>query len=1385
MRPGQRPHEPHGGLPSLAAPDAGPESTAHAGGQVAETRASHPPARGAIEPPGAGKATGMVVPAGLQFANTAVGDTALALSPSVIVSGRRDTQHPGREAKPAPPLAGEFGPYTIVRQVGAGGMGAVYEALDGRSGARVAIKSLLRMGASELHRFKYEFRSMAGVGHPNLVTLYELVTHAETWCITMEFVEGVDLCTALRRRWRSAVALRGLLRQLALAIEALHAHNLLHRDLKPSNVLVTANDRVVVLDFGLVAEISRSSFSQAQVHAGTPLYMAPEQCASQLATPASDWYALGVMLFEAVTGKLPFVGTAAQIFLAKQTGAPPVPALPNDPSLAALITALLRRDPAERASGAHVLAWCDGVSAPLLGPVPSASSPPGSQPGGGAGGTVELGGDVPMPRARLPSQVAPAAPSAPGVRRTPLVAREAERAVLEQAYAEAAGGRPTSVYLRGVSGSGKTALGQCFLADLAQAGEAMVLSGRCYEHESVPFKAFDAVLDALSEQLLAAPTEELGPLVGAYSAELVRVFPVFERIAAVREAAARQAARQAARAGSRSVGEGGEHDSRRRAFAALKRMLYALAVRRPLVLAIDDLHWSDVDSLHLLRELLAPPEVPPMLILAAYRSDWPGSPAALHELEQIQMRVVADQSAVRVELGPLAPADARALARALLASAGLASGRATEQWAATIAEESGGNAFLISAVVRHLSHAPGELEARRGAGGIEGLQALNSLNSLILARIARLDPGARALLELVAVAGQPVPADLLGLVQGRPAGLHGWLGALHKERLIFLGQRGRERSVECAHDRLREVVVAGLAPEQRALLHRRLAATAVASGRDDPEFLARHLHAAGDHAAAAEQAERAARAAAEALAFDRAAELYLLALQSARAVDGGLADAWRLMAACADAKVNAGRGSEAVALYFEASEAAPADQTFGLRQKACEQHFAVGETDRAVVVLRGLLVDLGLEYPDSSEDVHRSFVAIVGALARDEPGPTLATEASRAAVDTLWSASKGFLIHSPIRGAYFAAASAWMARLLGREADVVRGLIALQAVVSREQDRALFDALDDRVQRYMAAQDDAYVVGFAAIMGGVAASVAGQWGEAMQGIEFGTQHLRSRCAGVSWECNFGLLMLMSLLETRGELRSIAHRSAVMAQQAKETGNSMIEFVAAYYRSLTLIAGDATAQARAHVRQAARVGLNEELPAAHLRALMIEVRCDLYAGDVAAAWSRVEAAWSYYEKWQLLSARSQRINASGLRGQVALARARMCSGEERAMLLGVADHERKILEAAATPQARAMAALLRAMAAAASGRTAAAVVHRLHTAVAAFEAADMALHAACVSHRLGEWSGGEAGAELIARCEAFMQLQTIARPQRYVAMLTPALAPQMGRPEALV
>ena len=1266
----------------------------------------------------------------MQFANTAIGDTALALalSPDGSPTGEPSDGGAARTAALAPPLTGEFGPYSVLRQVGVGGMGVVYEAIDNRNGARVAIKSLLRMGASELHRFKYEFRSMAGVGHPNLVTLYELVSHGPTWCITMEFVEGVDVCTALRMRGRDPARVRGLVRQLALAIQALHAHNLLHRDLKPSNVIVTPGDRVVVLDFGLVAEISRSSFAQTPVHAGTPLYMAPEQCAAQLATAASDWYALGVLLYEALTGNLPYTGTAAQIFLAKQFDDAPHPVIPDDPSLAALISALLRRDPAERASGAHVLAWCDRVATPT--------------------------GERDAPQRR--SGPVRKAMSGPVSRKTAgLVGRTNERNALEHAFAEAAGGRPTSAYLRGVSGAGKTTLGQRFLADLSERGEAVVLTGRCYEHESVPFKAFDSLIDALTDHLLTQPPEELAPLLGAHMGELARLFPVLERIPLMKEAARVYAARLAAA----PQAPGAEHESRRRAFAALKRLLYALALRRPLVLAIDDLHWTDVDSVRLLDELLAPPETPPLLLLAAYRSDWPGSRAALQELEGIQRRVVPDQSVVHIDVGLLASADAEALARTLLHAANLP----VQPWAASLAAESQGNAFLIAVAVQHLSREPGTLTATRRSEAV-------SLDGMLAARLTRLDPGARALLELIAVAGQPVPAELLAAAEGRPANLNTWLGELHAERLIFIGQRGRERSVECSHDRLREVVVR-CAGDRVPSLHRRLADTAVALGRDDPEFLARHLHAARELDAAAEHAVRAALAAASALAFDRAAELYRLALRCSPG-------SWTLMEACADANVNAGRCSEAAPLYFKAAGLAPASERFRLWQKSCEQFFVGGETEHAIEVLRALLADLGIDYPDTSDAIHRQFLAMLGALARGEEGPPLgpAPVVSAVAVDTLWAASKGFLVHSPVRGAYFAAASAQLAELLVDEGRVARGLAALTGMATREQDPHILDAIRARVDNYILATEDPYVIGFTSIMDGIVASLGNKWSRALHDLEFGSDHLRRHCTGVFWESSMSMLMVMSLLETRGELRSINDRNALLSQQAKETGNAMTQFVAAYYSALMLIAADATGSARELVRKAMEIGLSQELPAVHLRALMIEVNCDLYSGDVEGAWQRVERAWIYNEQQRVLYARSQRTNACGLRGLAALALARVQQGEEKVRLLTIAEAERRTLESIGTPQAKAIVALLRTLAAVVTQAAVSKVIHRLHSAIAAFEAADMSLHAACVSHRLGEWTGGEAGAAMIARSEAFMRLQTIVHPQQWVAMVTPNLQP---------
>jgi serine/threonine protein kinase len=133
---------------------------------------------------------------------------------------------------------------------------------------------------------------------------------AEKWFFTMELIHGTDLLDHLRADGSDLGRPQRALGQVCRGVMALHQAGKLHRDLKPSNVLVTPEGRVVLLDFGLVRDLDGATITST---AGTPAYMSPEQCRGEVLTEASDWYALGVMLYEALTGRRPFDGPQLQI----------------------------------------------------------------------------------------------------------------------------------------------------------------------------------------------------------------------------------------------------------------------------------------------------------------------------------------------------------------------------------------------------------------------------------------------------------------------------------------------------------------------------------------------------------------------------------------------------------------------------------------------------------------------------------------------------------------------------------------------------------------------------------------------------------------------------------------------------------------------------------------------------------------------------------------------------------------------------------------------------------------------------------------------------------------------------------------------------------------
>ena len=167
------------------------------------------------------------------------------------------------------------------RQLGAGGMGVVYEVHDRVRREVVALKTLLRARAADIYRLKREFRSLADVAHPNLVSLYELVVEGADCFFTMELVHGVNLVEYVRGSAATAALraerVRHVFRQLVEGIGALHRKGKLHRDIKPSNILVTPGGRVVILDFGLAGDIVPDDAAIGESMAGTPAYLAPER----------------------------------------------------------------------------------------------------------------------------------------------------------------------------------------------------------------------------------------------------------------------------------------------------------------------------------------------------------------------------------------------------------------------------------------------------------------------------------------------------------------------------------------------------------------------------------------------------------------------------------------------------------------------------------------------------------------------------------------------------------------------------------------------------------------------------------------------------------------------------------------------------------------------------------------------------------------------------------------------------------------------------------------------------------------------------------------------------------------------------------------------------
>ncbi|HSD89433.1 MAG TPA: serine/threonine-protein kinase, partial [Kofleriaceae bacterium] len=515
-------------------------------------------------------------------------------------------------------------PYELVRPLGQGGFGEVFLVRDPQRGD-VALKRLLRVDPASIARFKNEFRLLQGIRNPALATLFELTKIEDGWYLLMEYVAGDHFTSWVRpggdgfssptmpdvgNQTVPSIAgaggpafdearLRDALRRLAGGLVALHEGGLIHRDLKPSNVLVKADGRVVILDFGLAAAPVGDSHQSIEAKLmGTPGYIAPEQARAMPITRAVDWYAVGVMLFEALTGRRPYIGSVRDILEAQLGRTPPDPGafgrqVPDD--LRTLCMRLLAAEPTARPDGPEVLAALGGAPVTVATPRPL------------------------------------------------FVGRSVELDVIASSLDALAGHGPSVVHVVAPSGFGKSALLVRALADARERTAAVVLAGRCYEREAVPFKAIDPLIDALADHLRRQSPEDVLGVMPRDAFALCRMFPALGQVD------------ELARAPDPEKVENPE-EIRRRAVLAMRDMLARIADRKPLVLAIDDLQWGCLDSARLLADLLAPPSAPRLLLLLCHR---PQEHAPSSAVATLRARLDASGIIQRtVSLGPLAASDA-------------------------------------------------------------------------------------------------------------------------------------------------------------------------------------------------------------------------------------------------------------------------------------------------------------------------------------------------------------------------------------------------------------------------------------------------------------------------------------------------------------------------------------------------------------------------------------------------------------------------------------------------------------------------------------------------------------------------------------------------------
>jgi serine/threonine protein kinase/tetratricopeptide (TPR) repeat protein len=780
-----------------------------------------------------------------------------------------------------PELGDNVGPYRLVGFLGKGGMASVYLAEHRETSQKVALKSVLLPSEALLPRIRREIAALARIRHPGIVRVLDDGLHAGLPWYAMELIEGKTLRGHLRdlrgqpvgrgkapapptitlgstrpdqrapapdqveatpdspggaRQPRLPMQILldvlGLVRRICGPLAYLHGMGLVHRDLKPENILLRPDFEPVLVDFGLVSEfggdeVRREALESAGV-AGTVAYMAPEQARGELVDARADLYSLGCILYELVAGRRPFVGKSHYSVLEQHLNVEPVPpsilvdGLP--PGLDELILGLLAKEPRRR------IGYATDVSVKL----------------------AALGAED--------KTLYEKAAARDYLYRAGFAGRGEPLHWLEERVARLESGPGGVVLLSGESGVGKTRLVLELGRRLAER-DVRVLTGECFGPSdstqgsagTLPLEALRKPLQAIADRCREWGRREAERLVGSRGTVLEAFEPALAGLPGLEK--------------HPPLAELPPEAARLRLFDALAETFGALAKDCPVLLALDDLHWSDGLTLGFLRFLAEGTRLDRtrLLVVGTYRS----------EEETEELRVLARAPGVHsVHLGRLEEDAVGAMVADMLALPA-----PPALFVRFLTRHSEGNPFFVA---EYLRTAVAEAVLYRNATGTwevraeeetatestyEGLSLPRALQDLVRRRLDGLRRPALRLAEAAAVLGREMDAGVLLHIAGlKEAEFLDATGALLRRQVLEEMEAERFRF---AHDKIREVAYAGIGKVRRRRLHAS-AAQAIEARHGTERY--EHLAAVGRHWELAGEPLLAARYRAE--AGERAATTY-------------------------------------------------------------------------------------------------------------------------------------------------------------------------------------------------------------------------------------------------------------------------------------------------------------------------------------------------------------------------------------------------------------------------------------------------------------------------------------------------------------------------------